>query len=186
MAAEKESRDEALEETLKQLDTAGIVFAHTIFDNMFSDDAELERLKHLPGVKDTIEAFRTSFKAQSEEFIRESMDVYAVKKTDMDAFDVAVAAVRKTDDTESRLIIEEYNRNKKTAMMVFGDQLERNTTVAKLQAELDRVCDELMSIELRQVEKFEKVAAQYAYIVCSRAMSLCAPLIQTPSHPQHI
>jgi hypothetical protein len=183
VAAEKESRDKALEETLTQLESAGIVFAHTIFDDMFSDDSELERLKHLPGVKDTIEAFRTSFKAQSEEFIREGMAVYAVKKADMDAFDAAVAAVRNADDTESRLLIEEYNRNKKSAMMVFGEHSERQATVTKLQAELDRVCDELMSIELRQVEKFEKVATQCACGIQrterERALFLCIPQART-------
>ena len=157
VAAEKDSRDQALSETLAELDSAGIVFAHTLFDSMFSDDSDLERLKHLPGVKDTIEQFRAAFKANSEEFIKTCTDVHVEKVADIAAFEECIAKVRQEDDTESRTIIEDCNRRFKMAMMAFDDQTERHHTVIRLQGELDEVCDELMSIELRQVEKFEVV-----------------------------
>jgi Zn-finger nucleic acid-binding protein len=84
--SEKVTRDKAASEYLKLLDQASISFSYTLFDDMFNDDGEIEKLKHLPGIKETIESFRTNFKTLSDEYIRVAMEKYAKKKKDIDMF----------------------------------------------------------------------------------------------------
>ena len=159
--AEKAARDHQLEVYLKKLTDAGILFAHVIFDDLFLDDSDVERLKHLPGIKEQIEAFRTSFKAISEEYIQNSLEKFEKRKKEIFEFEKSVKAIRANDDLDSTQLIDGYNRSKK----MISDQItnsfstvshsETQRMVKSLQEELDKVCDELMNIEIRQVEKFE-------------------------------
>jgi len=161
--AEKAARETAMELYIKKLDEACILFAHTIFDDLFAEDADVERLKHMPGVKEQIELFRSSFKNISEEYIRNSMERFEKKKKEVSDFDRAVKDVRAVDDLDSTQLIDGFNKSKKVCSDKIThpsstiSQAECIKMVKVLQDELDQVCDELMNIELRQVEKFESM-----------------------------
>jgi hypothetical protein len=156
VVVEKQSRDVAMAEYLKQLDESGIIFAHVLFDDMFADDPDLEKLKHLPGTKELVEAFRVSFKALSDDFIKNAGEKYDLKKKNIDDFTKVITSIRKKDDTESVSLIESFNKSRKNAITTLRNEgQDKKEIVGQLQEELDRVGDELMSIELRQVEKFE-------------------------------
>ena len=71
---EQVARDKATDQYVLQLSSATILFAHVMFDDMFLLDHEIDRLKHLPGVKEHVEHFRTGFKMMSEEYIRSSLE----------------------------------------------------------------------------------------------------------------
>ena len=175
VVAEKVARDKAMSEYLVQLESAGIVFAHILFDDMFSEDPDLEKLKHLPGTKDLVENFRNSFKVLSDDYIKSAMEMYNKKKKEVSDFDRAVKQVRTKDDGESTMLIENYLKSKKVALAPIqqisaqnqddhtnlDNKQERQRIVKKLQDELDKVGDELMSIELRQVEKFEALVDEF-------------------------
>ena len=215
--AEKITRETAMQLYIQKLDQACILFAHTLFDDLFNDDGDLERLKHMPGVKEQVELFRTSFKTSSEEYIRNSLEKYEKKKHEVHDFNRAVKLVRSRDDLDSTKLIGDFNKSKKveadkiTHINSTLSQVECQRIVKRLQDELDQVgitwydmtllrmmmmmctyksyadecdiacydikiymivvsyqryhltihvlytqvCDELMNIELRQVEKFE-------------------------------
>lgn len=167
VVAEKVARDKSHSEFMQQLDEAGIVFAQILFDDMFSDDPDLEKLKHLPGTKDCIEVFRSQFKSFSDEFIKTAMETYGKKKKEIGEFTRVIKQIRTKDDSESTQLIETFEKSKKTALasLMFsynnhdvgspGQRSDHQDTVKKLLDELDNVGDELMSIELRLVEKFE-------------------------------
>lgn len=161
VVVEKQSRDKAMAEYLKELDESGIIFAHVLFDDMFSDDPDLEKLKHLPGTKELIESFRASFKTLSDDFIKNATEKYEAKKKNIADFESAVAAVRKKDDTESISLIESFNKSRKSAVASLRNEGDKKQVVSSLQEELNRVGDELMSIELRQVEKFEVMVDEF-------------------------
>lgn len=161
VVAEKLSRDKAMSEYLAQLDEAGIIFAHVLFDDMFADDPDLEKLKHLPGTKELIESFRVSYKALSDDFIKNSMEKYEKKKKEIASFTKVIEGVRAKDDEESIMLIESFNKSKKTAITTLRDTEDKHDMIRELQQELDRVCDELLSIELRQVEKFEALVDEF-------------------------
>lgn len=165
--AEKSTRDQALQEYHAKLEDACILFAHTIFDDLFAEDSDVERLKHMPGVKEQIEQFRNAFKTASDEYIRASLERHDKKKKDISDFDRAVKEVRTRDDADSTHLIDGFNKSKK----MYADQLTNPTAnfsqsdvqkiVKILHDELDQVCDELMNIELRQVEKFEALIDEF-------------------------
>lgn len=71
---EQVARDKATDQYVVQLGLASILFAYTMFDDMFLQDNEIDRLKNLPGVKEHVEHFRAGFKVMSEEYIRSSLE----------------------------------------------------------------------------------------------------------------
>lgn len=143
--AEKITRETAMQLYLQKLDQACILFAHTLFDDLFNDDGDLERLKHMPGVKEQVELFRTSFKTSSEEYIRNSLEKYDKKKHEVHDFNRAVKLVRSRDDLDSTKLIGDFNKSKKieadkiTHINSTLSQVECQRIVKRLQDELDQV-----------------------------------------------
>lgn len=167
VVAEKLARDKTLEAHLAHLEQAAILFSHTLFDDIFADDAEIEKLKHLPGIKELVEQFKTAFKALSEEFVTVSTEKYEKKKKEINDFDKTVSTLRANAETESSQLIENFNKSRKAAVALLTNvdsaytASERASMVKKLSDELDKVCDELMTIELRLVEKFEVLVDEF-------------------------
>lgn len=61
-------RDAARDESLAELREANIVVAETLFDDLLKGDAEMARLRVLPGLQDLVEEFRERYKAAAEAF----------------------------------------------------------------------------------------------------------------------
>lgn len=164
---EKATRDSALDKYLKELDKACILFAHTIFDDLFAEDKDLERTKQMPGIKEQIEGFYSSFKALNEDFIKDGMDRYAKKLTEVHEFEKAVKEVRSKDEHESVQLISSYKESQKATASYITENSEAMShyecqrRVRELQEELEKVCDELMNIEVRQVEKFDALVDHF-------------------------
>jgi hypothetical protein len=159
--AEKLSRDKQLSEYLKHLEEAGNVFAHVLFDDMFSEDGDLEKLKHLPGIKELVENFRVAYKAMSEDYIKNAMEKHERKKQELYYFEASVKKIRGDADSESITIVENFNKLKKEMFGQIYDHPNKHGVVSKMQDELDQVFDGLMSIELRQVEKFDALVDDF-------------------------
>lgn len=164
---EKEQRELAHNNYKNQLDKAGILFAYVLFDDLFADDADIVRLRHLPGVKEQIEAYNNQYKEHSEEFIKTSLERYERKKKEIENFENLINTIRKHDDYDSTQLIEEYNlfKDKKTSKITKSNEplpyVEVQKIINELYEELDKVCDELMNIELRQVEKFSSAIDEF-------------------------
>lgn len=71
---EQLGRDQATLEYVTKLRSASILFAHTIFDDIFLNDHEYNNLKCLPGVSNHVDEFSVGFKKMSEEYIRISLE----------------------------------------------------------------------------------------------------------------
>ena len=155
--AEKASRETAMELYLRKLDDACVLFAHTIFDDLFNEDADVERLKHMPGVKEQIENFRTSFKNISDDYIRATLDKHEKKKAEIGDFDRAVKAVRVKDDLESTQLIDGFNRSKKAC----ADKIT-NPNSTLLQSDCIRMVKNLQD-ELDQVRHFFSILYVFVF-----------------------
>ena len=159
--AEKISRDKQLSDYIKQLEDAGNVFAHVLFDDMFAEDSDLEKLKHLPGIKELVESFRVAFKQLSEEYIRVAMEKHEKKKTESQCFERSIKAIRTAADQESIVLVENFNKLKKDSLHQIYDRPDKSSVIDALQAELEKVVDDLMGIEVRQVEKFDALVDDF-------------------------
>lgn len=161
VVAEKISRDKQLSDYLKQLEDAGNVFAHVLFDDMFTEDADLEKLKHLPGIKELVESFRVTFKQLSEEYIRVAMEKHEKKNAESQCFERSIKTIRTAADQESIVIVENFNKLKKDSLHQIYDRPDKSSVIDALQAELETVVDALMGIEVRQVEKFDALVDDF-------------------------
>jgi hypothetical protein len=141
LASEK-ANDKVLEKKYNQLEAAGILFAHTLFEDIFSNDNDLERLKHLPGVRDVIDQFRKEYSKLSEEFMKVSIDLHEKKVKEMQNFENAIKTVRQHDDSDSSMLINSYLDSKKTSLSEINDDTvfaERKLIIERLENELDQV-----------------------------------------------
>jgi hypothetical protein len=159
--SEKLSRDRQMSEYLRQLEEAGNVFAHVLFDDMFAEDPDLERLKHLPGIRDLVENFRVTYKAMSEEFIRAAIERHEKRRQELAYFEKSIGRIRGAADSESIALVEAFNKRKKDALVDIHDKPDKARIVASLLAEVDALFDELMGIEMRSVEKFDILIDAY-------------------------
>jgi hypothetical protein len=141
--AEKASRDQILQDYLSKLENAGILYAYTIFDDLFHDDNDIERLKHLPGIKEQIEAFRVNFKNVSEEYIANSLEKFEKRKKEIGDFEKAIKSIRQHDEYDSTSLINQFNHSKKTQAEIITthhvSRMESQRIVKTLQEELDKV-----------------------------------------------
>jgi len=166
--AEKESRDKDMSERRQLLREAGIEFSLSLFEDMFLDDADLEKLKHLPGIKEHCDTFKHKYTEKSDEFIKMAMEMDTLKKREIADFEKVINGIRSKDDEESTHLIANFEKSKKTALASLQQQnhdqnyepdamydAEKQNVINRLQDDLERVGDELMTIELRQVEKFD-------------------------------
>lgn len=160
---EKATREKALEQYLNELSKACVLFAHNIFDDLFKGDRDIERLKHLQGVKEKIEQFRSSFKSFAEEFIRNAMDRFKRKSKEIEQFERVVNKIREQDEKASTQLIKSFKASQARVAEQIITEKERTGSfhedsrqvLVDMKDQLESVCDELMNIELRQVEKFD-------------------------------
>lgn len=158
--AEKESRDKALAEYLKRLDEIGILFAHTLIEDMFVGDADIDRLRHLPGVKESIDQTKNQFKVLSEDFVKNSQERFDRKTKEINDFERTVKYVQQREDTESTQLIEGFYRSKKVISSQITDprselrKSERQAMVKKLNEELERVSASFNCLQNRNLFYF--------------------------------
>jgi hypothetical protein len=142
---QKEDADKLLNARLDELDEAGIRFAYTLFDDMFNEDGDIEKLKHLPGVRELVEQFRASFKVKSDEYISAAVVKLGEMKNVIQEFEKAVGTIRFKDDAESTHLIDSFIHSKRQVVILVTDmvnpvsQTERHRLVKKLQDELEKV-----------------------------------------------
>ena len=166
---EKISRDATTAEYKIYLSKAGCLYAYIIFDDMVDGDTDLDKLRHLPGVKDLVETFRQNFKTLSETYLKTALEKYEVRTREVAAFTAEISSVREKDDAQSTSLIDKFNaKNKELVLLLTKETPKEPYSVAEvsrmveaLSSELDVVCDELMSLEMRQVEKFDALVDDF-------------------------
>lgn len=151
---EKTTRETAMQLYLQKLEQACILFSHTIFDDLFNEDVDIERLKHMPGVKEQIEIFRLNFKITSEDYIRISLDKYEKKKQEISDFNKAIKNVRTRDDLDSTKLIENFLKSKKI-------EAEKITNINSILSPHD--CQKLVK---KLQDELDQVSASIDYIMC--------------------
>lgn len=174
VADEKASRDKIMLDLRHKLQQAGIEFSLTLFEDMFLVDADLEKLKHLPGIKDLCEQFRADYKELSDTFNEMAMETDASKKREVADFEKVINGIRTKDDEESTQLIANFEKAKKAALASLQQQnrdqnyepdavynAEKHNVITRLLNDLENVGDELMTIELRQVEKFDALVDEF-------------------------
>ena len=172
----KKGMEKSAEDYFRQLGEAGILFAETLFDDMFREDAEVVKLKHLPNIKEIVDDFRADFKEDSKAFIKEALDVFFARKAEGAKFEAAFKHMRLEDDKVSRALVEDFSTRLKHELATMDSNVAaaassspslaslsslRAAFVEKLLGALETVSDELMSMEVRQVEKFEGLLDEF-------------------------
>jgi hypothetical protein len=167
---EQQVREEALEVYRAELSSARILYAHDLVEQILGSDEDMDRLRHIPGIKDICDTFRAAYTTMSDEYIKVRMGKFKQHRGEENDFVTAIMSVRVADEDESRTLTRTYTAKREAAVfggselagnsVDFGSELSGSMVAdgalaTELRADLDTLIDALMSIELRQQDKFD-------------------------------
>ena len=180
---EKCARDIAAKKHTAELTKANLAFVETIFDDMFADDAEMAKLKKLPGVTDVYNSFQSEVESASDTFLQAGLAKDKQKNEDVTSFDQRLTELREKYTQDSITEIEAFAKFKKhqlrdiakrQASDMFPDTVpdtkEESPVVSTAQLsgplepsdvepiskKLEELYETLMDFEMYQQEKFEQ------------------------------
>lgn len=159
---EKATRELAATKHTLKLREANLTVVETIFDDMFADDTEMVKLKHLPGISDIINSFQSEVESASDLFLQTGLARDQQKKHEENQFDLALHRLRVKYAQESVCMMEDFGRKKKRALKALTDQPHIEwIDLDPLRATLNDLISSLMDLEMRQVEQCEEIIGEY-------------------------
>ena len=159
---EKVGREIAATRHTEKLKDANLSVVETIFDDMFADDMEMAKLRHLPGITDIINSFQSEVESASDLFLTAGLARDQQKQQEGQQFESAFRKLRVRYAGESVCMMENFGRTKKTAVKA----LMARPSVDLLDLEplwetLRKLISALMDLEMRQVEQCEEIIGEY-------------------------
>jgi len=162
LEAEKVNRELVAAKHTQKLKDANLTVVETIFDDMFAEDAEIIKLKHLPGVIDIINSFQSEVESASDLLLQTGLTRDEQKRHNESEFECALYRLREKFAKESVILVENFERLKKLTLKALLDshRIESND-LEILQASLANLISSLVDLEMRQVEQCEDIIAEY-------------------------
>lgn len=159
---EKIAREQAATKRTAELQAANLAFVETVFNDLFADDAEHAKLKHLPGIQDIFNALQSEVESASDALLHTGLAREAQKKDEINAFEDQLKSMRTHFVDDSIAQIEELERQKKRALRLLAQRPRiEMSDVEPLLKSLEELYVELMDLEMRQIEKFEELMNQF-------------------------
>ncbi|KAJ8598776.1 hypothetical protein CTAYLR_009873 [Chrysophaeum taylorii] len=159
---EKLARELAAANHTAELRAANLVFVETIFEDMFADDAENAKLRHLPGITEIYNAFQSEVESASDTFMQTGLAKHKQKQDEVKTFEETLLAGRVKGTEESIAKIEDFCRKKKHTLRDLSvRQNIEASDLDPLRASLDELYNSCMDIEMKQIEQFENLANQF-------------------------
>jgi hypothetical protein len=207
---EKATREAAAARQTAKLQAANLAVVETIFDDMFKEDTEMAKLKYLAGINDIVANFQSEVESASDQFLtvrvprgragapqgvnrppsspsQVGLEKDKSKGRETSRFSVALKELRQQYAGDSVKMIEEFNRQKKRVFRQLQiqnrDHVEHGD-LEELRAEVAKLGNALMDLEMRQVEQFEDIMNEFEVGVSHRATQReRAPRARAPLTP---
>ncbi|CAM9309546.1 unnamed protein product [Scytosiphon promiscuus] len=129
---------------------------------MFEADAEMSKLKYLPGIDDMTERYRTHVQGVAESYRTAGLANARKKEEEVKLFDVAVQDLRQSYAKRSIDMIEVFARAKKKT---FNELSARESIdpgdLLPLQTQLEELESALMDLEMYEVEQHEQLMGEF-------------------------
>ena len=159
---EKATRELAAAKHTLKLRDANLTAVETIFDDMFADDTEMAKLKHLPGISDIVNSFQSEVESASDLFLQTGLARDQQKKHEQGQFELALHRLRVKYASESVNMMEGFGRAKKQSLkLLTAKQHVDLVDLDPLRATLSSLVSSLMDLEMRQVEQCEEIIGEY-------------------------
>ena len=159
---EKAARENAASKHTAKLRAANLAVVETIFDDMFAEDTEMTKLKHLPGISDIVNSFQSEVESASDLFLQTGLVKDQQKSREIQLFETAVHNLRVQYASESVNMIETFGRSKKRSLRELASQSHvEQDDLDHLRVSLTNLSSALMDLEMRQVEQFEDLMGKF-------------------------
>eukprot|EP00500_Bicosoecida_sp_ms1_P011504 CAMPEP_0203819972 /NCGR_PEP_ID=MMETSP0115-20131106/38108_1 /ASSEMBLY_ACC=CAM_ASM_000227 /TAXON_ID=33651 /ORGANISM="Bicosoecid sp, Strain ms1" /LENGTH=530 /DNA_ID=CAMNT_0050728969 /DNA_START=179 /DNA_END=1771 /DNA_ORIENTATION=+ len=101
-------RDATRDAVLEELSAANIEVAETLFEDLLKEDAEMPRLRVLPGLQDLLEEFRERYKAAAEAFKQLGMEKHAEMEKEVQAARAGLQAAANENASKGVELVQRY------------------------------------------------------------------------------
>ncbi|CBN75927.1 Protein phosphatase 1, regulatory subunit, and related proteins [Ectocarpus siliculosus] len=159
---EQLGRERASESETEVLRKANLLVTKTLFSDMFEADAEMSKLKYLPGIDDMTERYRTHVQGVAESYRTAGLANAVKKEEEVTLFDAAVKDLRHSYARRSIEMIEVFTREKKKT---FNELSARESIdpgdLLPLQTKLEELESALMDLEMYEVEQHEQLMGEF-------------------------
>ncbi|CAM9371112.1 unnamed protein product, partial [Hapterophycus canaliculatus] len=160
---EQLGRERYSESETEVLRKANLLVTKTLFSDMFEADAEMSKLKYLPGIDDMTERYRTHVQGVAESYRTAGLANALKKEEEVKLFDVAVMDLRQSYARRSIEIIEVFARakKKKTFIELSARESIDPGDLLPLQTQLEELESALMDLEMYEVEQHEQLMGEF-------------------------
>jgi len=159
---EKNSSELAAARHTQTLVDANLTVVQIIFDDMFADDTENLKLRHLPGVSGIMNSFQSEVESASDMFQRDGLARYELKKREETQFELALRQLRAKYANESIDLVTKFGRIKKQTLKSQAlKQDVESYDLGPLRVALRELISLLKNLEMRHVEQCEELIGEF-------------------------
>lgn len=181
-AQERDALEEANEtsaaqqrEYLARLKVAGLEIIETLFDDMFSEDKELPKLRLLPSFDDIFDQYLNNFRTQSEGTVNAGLEIFQKYVAERERMEKALEQITSMNESQSIEMVESFFKEIKQisgrirALQEMRENGEDNTEevqdiggkIREMRQRRAELREDLMTIETEQTQQLKKLLDTY-------------------------
>jgi hypothetical protein len=129
-----------------------------LFESMFSEDPEAEKLAQLPGVKELLDEYEEKFVDICGKLFEFGMKERSKRKDELDSFLTALYDATENNKNASVKLLNEYEQYKTKEMQVMLTQSDHemlDQQTSEMNAAIAKLHNDLMGLELQLVDQLE-------------------------------
>lgn len=136
----------------------------SLFESMYSDDAEGQKMKEMPGVDELMMIFRDKFVGICQQIFEYGLQEHAKRDEEMNSFWECVEEAQTENKELGVVAIENFMNIKKKAFAELNqitDQSLLETKVQEFNRGVSELWDRLMGLELQLVDQLEEIIKDF-------------------------
>ncbi|XP_042293758.1 dynein regulatory complex subunit 3 [Sceloporus undulatus] len=135
-----------------------------LFDSMYADDPEAEKLIYLPGVADLLEIYKTKFVAICEALFEYGLREHERREAEVTLFYECLNEALADNEAQGTKIIQDFETRNHRALDVIQNLSDSQITESKLaeyRDDLSKLSETLMNLEMQLVDQLEEVIKDF-------------------------
>lgn len=136
----------------------------SLFESMYSDDSEGQKMKEMPGVDELMMIFRDKFVAICQQIFEYGLQEHAKRDEEINSFWECVEEAKTENKELGMVAIENFMNIKKKAFVELNqitDQSLLDTKVQEFHKGVGELWDKLMGLELQLVDQLEEIIKDF-------------------------
>ncbi|XP_025060369.1 dynein regulatory complex subunit 3 isoform X3 [Alligator sinensis] len=135
-----------------------------LFESMYAEDAEANKLAYLPGMPDLLETYRNKFESVCEKLFAYGLEQYEKRQAEVSTFYKCLQEALAANQEQGRKIILDFENQNVGLLEVVQDMSSfdmAETKLAKYNNDITQLSDTLMMLEMQTVDQLEEIIKDF-------------------------